>query len=47
VLLDERVSDLTVGLQDVQRRFFILAHEAAETLHIGAEDRGELALDAR
>jgi hypothetical protein len=33
-------------MQGVQGGFFIRAHEAAEALYIGAENRSELALDA-
>jgi len=46
-LMNKGIGDLAVGLQGAQGGFFIRAHETAEALHIGAEDGGELALDAR
>jgi hypothetical protein len=44
VLLDEGVDNLAVGRQTAECRLFVLPHEAAVAVNVGAEYGGELAL---
>src|SRR5262249_48301768 len=43
MLLDQGGHDLSVRRECLNGRLFIFPHEATIALHIGAEDRGELA----
>jgi hypothetical protein len=43
VLFDDTVDDLSMRGQGAECRLFVLPHEAAVAVHVGAEYRGELA----
>jgi hypothetical protein len=43
MLFDLRIDQLAIGRKRVQRRLFVLLHEAAVAENVGAEYGGELA----
>src|SRR5262249_33536763 len=44
MVLDKAIYDFAIGRQSTQRRPFILTHETAIAVNVGAQDSGELTL---